>query len=316
MASELTDSIASATAKALAPAVPCRLCGSRRLAARFPRAGLPVARCLTCGGVFRTVAMSDAELAALYNEDYYLKTWPGSLGRFFGDFDPDRHHKTRFFARQLKYAAQLAGGAGRLLDVGCGNGVFVWQAREAGWEAEGVEISRFAAEQGSQRFGVTIHQRRIEDLAPAPVYDVITFWDSIEHMPEPKSALTAAFTRLKPGGYLAVLTPDGQSLVNQLVHAAHRIAPRRTGGLLERLYHPDHLTYFDRDSLALNLIEHGFLIHWIESYDEHPRDTETRGFTRLAVFALYPLAALLQLKHEMLIWAKKPKPYIPPGLAG
>ena len=288
--------------------VPCRLCGSLRHVARFPKTDLPVRRCLTCDAVFRAVAVGEEELQALYNEEYFLRTWPGSLGRFFQDFDPDRYHKTRFFKKQLKHCERLVGRPGRLLDVGCANGVFVWLAKEAGWEAEGVELSPFAAEWGRKQFGVTIHERAVEDLAPAPVYDVITLWDTLEHVPHPKGLLHACYQRLQPGGHLVVLTPDHQSLVNLLVHTAHRLAPRATLPLLDKLYHHDHLTYFDRNSLALNLIEHGFIIHWIESYDEDPRDTETRGLTRVLLFALYPLAALFQMKHEQLIWAQKPKP--------
>lgn len=284
----------------------CRLCGSKRNRPRFPKSGLPVHRCLTCDAVFRPETPGEDGLSEYYNEDYYLKDWKGSLGRFFKDFDPDKHHKTRFWKRQLKDLAGLAGGPGRLLDVGAANGVFVWLASEAGWSAEGVEVSAFAAERGREQFGVTIHEKEVWDLPPAPVYDVITLWDTIEHMPHPKQAIHACYQRLKPGGYLAVLTPDTGSLVNQIVHGAHRAAPRLSRRYLEQLYHEDHLTYFDRDTLCLNLIEHGFLIHWIESYDEHPKDTETEGLARLALYCLYPVAGFFNLRHEMLVWAEKP----------
>ena len=119
----------------------CRLCGSEKVAARFPDSALDLMLCAECGTLFRPLELGADRLRELYDEDYYLKTWPGSLGRFFQDFDPDKHHKTRFFIRQLAEFERLMGRPGRLLDVGCANGVFVWLAKERGWEAEGVEIT-------------------------------------------------------------------------------------------------------------------------------------------------------------------------------
>ncbi len=285
---------------------PCRLCGSERSEPRFAKIDLPVRRCLTCNAVYRSRVMTEDDVKELYVEDYFTKTWPGSLGRFFEDFNPDKHHKTRFLKKQLKHCESLVGGAGRLLDVGCANGVFVWLAGEAGWEAEGLEISSFAAARGREQFGVTISELPIEATPPEPRYDVITLWDTLEHMTHPKSVIHACHQRLKPGGYLVTLTPDCESLINLLVHATGAVAPKFASPYLEKLYHDDHLTYFTRDSLALNLIEHGFVIHWIESYDEHPADTETTGAARAALYALYPVSSLFQMKHEQLMWAEKP----------
>ena len=284
----------------------CRVCGSEKTVARFPAGGADLKLCRECGVTFRTGTASAADLAGLYDREYFLETWPGSLGRFFSAFDPARHHKTRFFSRQLSELERLVNGQRRLLDVGCANGVFVWLARERGWEAEGLEVSPFAVEWGRKQFGVVIHEGDIHNISPEPGYDVITFWDTLEHLPDPRAALHAAVSRLHPGGYLVILTPDTQSLVNSLVHTAYRLAPNRGRALIQRLYHTDHLCFFDRNSLAAALVAQGLQIHWIESYDEHPADTETRGLLRAGVYAVHYAASLLQRRHELMIYARKP----------
>lgn len=283
------------------------MCGSEKTEPRFPGSGLPIARCSACRSVFRISDVTDSDLAALYDKDYYFKTWPGSLGRFFRGFDPRAHHKTRFLLRQLHELERLTGKAGKLLDVGTANGVFVWLARERGWTAEGVELSPFAAKWGVKQFEVSIHQGVIQDLDPSPHFDVITLWDTLEHMPDPAGTLHACFQRLLPGGILAVLTPDASSLINFMVHAAYRAAPARSLPYLEKLYHSDHLTYFDRHSLCTALVGQGFETHWIESYDEDPRDTETEGGLRMAVYAVHLMAALVQRRHEIMVWAARPE---------
>ena len=281
------------------------MCGSRRVQPRFPAAP-ELKRCRECGVVFRAGQVGAEDLRRTYDKDYYLKAWPGSLGQFFSEFDPERHHKTRFLVRQLAELSRLCGGPGRILDVGCANGVFPWLAQKAGWQAEGLEVSPFAAEWGRKQFGVTIHEVDLANLPPGPAYDAITFWDTIEHLPDPAGALRAAFARLRPGGYLAALTPDIDSLVNSLVHAAHRLAPRRTRPLLGKLYHQDHLSFFNPGSLAQALLAAGFTVHWMESYDEDPHDTETEGATRFALHLVGLAAGIMQRRHELLVYAQRP----------
>lgn len=282
----------------------CRLCGSANSLPRFPRSAQPLLICRDCGVVFRRSAAA-APIPSLYNEEYYLRTWPGSLGRFFRDFDPAAHHKTRFFIRQLQEFERLQGGPGRLLDVGCANGVFVWLAQKRGWQAEGLEPSAFAAEWGRKQFGVTIHEQTLADFHPEHEFDLLTMWDTLEHLPEPRETLKRCFQRLRPGGRLGLLTPDSASLVNLLVHAAHRVAPRFTEPYLKRLYHDDHLVCFDRHTLARALIDQGFILHWIQGYDEAPADTETQGLLRAGVLIAHAAAALLHREHELLCWAEK-----------
>ena len=283
----------------------CRLCGSGRAGPRFRESGLSLLECADCRTLFRPRGEEPENPAAYYDEDYYLDTWPGSLGRFFHHFNPKQHHKTRFLERQLAEFEGVFGGPGRLLDVGCANGVLVFMAKERGWEAEGIEVSEFAASWGREQFGINIREGVIEDLAPEPAYHVITLFDTLEHVPEPQKMIRECYDRLLPGGVLAVLTPDTLSLVNHLVHAAQRLSPKRAQGLMKQLYHEDHLCFFNREALSRALIETGFLLSWMEGYDEDPRDTETRGLTKLGVYLARAAASVIHRQHEVLYWARK-----------
>jgi 2-polyprenyl-3-methyl-5-hydroxy-6-metoxy-1,4-benzoquinol methylase len=100
----------------------------------------------------------------------------------------------------------------RLLDIGCGNGTFLLKAREAGWQVVGIDPDPKAIEMARQ-FGLDTHVGFIDVLdGQAECFDVITLSHVIEHIHDPRAALSAIQRLLKPGGMLYLETPNIQSL--------------------------------------------------------------------------------------------------------
>ncbi|MCX8038141.1 MAG: class I SAM-dependent methyltransferase [Candidatus Sumerlaeia bacterium] len=99
----------------------------------------------------------------------------------------------------------------RLLDVGAGTGEFLWQMRELGWEAEGIEPDERALgvcrEHGLQVAGTTIEKA---DL-PAEVFDVVTVWQTLEHVCDPAGVLKKIVGALVPAGLLVGSIPNAAS---------------------------------------------------------------------------------------------------------
>lgn len=94
---------------------------------------------------------------------------------------------------------------GRLLDVGAGVGVFMSAAASRGWEVEGVEPSRTAAERARRLTGATVHRGLLEEVElPAGAYDAVTIFDALRHVPEPLPFLGRAARLLRKGGVLIV----------------------------------------------------------------------------------------------------------------
>ena len=105
----------------------------------------------------------------------------------------------------------------RLLDVGAHVGVFVEVARERGWDAWGVEPSRWAVEQGRKRglnmIQGTLHGAEFDSAS----FDVVTMWDVVEHLPDPMGDIREALRILKPGGILCLHTIDVESRFARLM---------------------------------------------------------------------------------------------------
>src|SRR5205085_8920272 len=100
--------------------------------------------------------------------------------------------------------------AGRLLDVGCGTGLFLAEMQTSGrWQLSGLEPTHDAAAYVRRRLGIPVIEQLFEeaDLPPAS-QDVITLWHVLEHVMSPMATLRKAGELLKPGGYLILAIPS------------------------------------------------------------------------------------------------------------
>jgi SAM-dependent methyltransferase len=124
-------------------------------------------------------------------------------------------------------------GFSRLLDIGCGSGEFLLQARDRGWSVTGVEVSSRGVAV-AQRRGLVVHP----DVAELPEnhFDAVTLWNVVDFFPEPVEQLREIHRVLAPGGLVFVRTP------NAAYHlAAWRLSralawPRAVARLLDDAY--------------------------------------------------------------------------------
>jgi SAM-dependent methyltransferase len=189
----------------------CPICAATRQQPVVAQNGLAVSRCLNCGQRFVWPVPSDAVLAAIYDRGYY-RGGHGSVG--FSDYAGLLPARRRMFNRHLDRIEGLVA-PGRVLDVGCATGDFLVVAKERGWDAAGVDPS--PAREQAIAAGVRIVGHTVDDADVAPhSLDVITFWDVLEHLPDPVASLRRAAQLLRPGGVLAATVPNAGSAVARL----------------------------------------------------------------------------------------------------
>jgi 2-polyprenyl-3-methyl-5-hydroxy-6-metoxy-1,4-benzoquinol methylase len=140
----------------------------------------------------------------------------------------------------------------RLLEVGSNAGLFLAVAGEAGWEAKGVEPSRWAVETGRRTFGVDLVQGTAETLEADPgSRDAVVMLDVLEHLADPLGTLGRLREIVHPEGILALSTVNVAGL-----HA------RLRGGSWPWFIRP-HLHYFTPETLDAMLRRAGFeLVEW------------------------------------------------------
>jgi 2-polyprenyl-3-methyl-5-hydroxy-6-metoxy-1,4-benzoquinol methylase len=148
----------------------------------------------------------------------------------------------RTIRRVLRGIGKTSGDGMRLLDIGCAGGAFLVAARDAGFEATGIEPSRWMADFGRSTYRLNIIDGILRPhMFPAGTFDIVTLWDVIEHVPDPHELLTLIYTLLKPGGWLVVNYPD-------IGTVAARMLGRRWPFWLSV-----HLLYYTRDTMQRQL---------------------------------------------------------------
>ncbi len=156
------------------------------------------------------------EPAALYDESYFRGAGTSKGYDDYAALEPGLRRTAR---ARLRRIARLLGDppvGRRLLELGCGTGVFLSEARDAGWEVAGVEVSAYAADQASARGLHVLAQAVEESVLPTCHYDCIALWDVLEHLREPAGVLRTLAGALRPGGVLALSTGDVTSLCARL----------------------------------------------------------------------------------------------------
>jgi SAM-dependent methyltransferase len=131
---------------------------------------------------------------------------------------------------------------GRLLDYGAWVGFLGSEAAARGWEAAGVEPSRWAGDRARSRGVEIVEPQDLEEGA----FSAIALGDVIEHLPDPGAELDRFARLLAPGGVIWIATPDAGSRV------ARALGPRWWSVI------PTHVHLFTRASLRALLERHGF----------------------------------------------------------
>src|SRR5690606_6955751 len=218
------DMLAPAVASSGAVAADCPACGAAGQL-RYRLATYDIHECLRCTTAFNasfTGGGGDEELfGRSYFEVQHKEAFAGSLRDYRAD------PSLPVFVRRLEQIEQLIG-VGRVLDVGPGLGTFLRAARERGWDVQGVELSAYAAEfiRRTHRLPVYTGDLAEFECGTGRTFDLITFWDAIEHVMHPREVLASARRLLRPGGLIVIATDNFDCLVADIGVAMYRA----TGG--------------------------------------------------------------------------------------
>ena len=210
----------------------CLLCGSIRLSALRDYEDHALVKCVDCNFVFCNRKPSMSELYAHY--ELYLRgnsVSPITIKRYndlCGKFD--RYRSTN-----------------HMLDVGCGDGHFLAEAKRNGWNVFGTEFTDRAMEVCRSK-GIHMVKGSLQTVHFDPSYfDVITSFEVIEHINNPREEAALMAKLLRPGGLLYVTTPNFNSLSRNLMGPRWNV-----------IGYPEHLCYYTPRSLKMLFQSVGF----------------------------------------------------------
>lgn len=229
----------------------CQINIPKQIIKQWP--GYRLLQCNACG-----VKYADPFKAA--SADWYAK-----FGIYESGFDKKypldwRHRK--FLSLNLMLPTPS-----KLLDVGCGTGNFLKAAQDHGYIVHGLDFETRRVEFGTQYYNVSIEVTTLKDHLMAGAkgrYDIVTFFEFLEHLDNPIEFITEVKRVLRPGGMIGLSVPNAE----------------RTFDLSDYIgdYPPHHLTWWSKKALRYFLERNGFTD--IQIYEE-PFDLRRVLFLRI-----------------------------------
>jgi SAM-dependent methyltransferase len=221
----------------------CAVCGNERFVPFLEKDGYWIVRCVACSFLFVHPPPDPTILRALYTDPAYFRS-EGPFG--YADYAALRPF-WEAQARERLSVIERYTPPGTLLDVGCATGIFLKVAQERGWAVVGIEIAPEAAREAERLTGCRIVASPEPFLEEGRTFDVITLWEYLEHVPDPRAELHRLHRLLRPGGLLALSTPN----------AGQRLA-QRAPALWKEFKPPEHLSFFTVETLHRLLVGCGF----------------------------------------------------------
>jgi 2-polyprenyl-3-methyl-5-hydroxy-6-metoxy-1,4-benzoquinol methylase len=219
----------------------CPTCGSGEARPEIDKDHMQILRCADCDLVYVSPTFDEAHYLEVYASQEYQDI-VRDLGIKSHDYRVERFGRERVGLM----ARHLSAPRPRYLDVGCSTGFVVEAAREAGWDAIGIDLNPSAVEFGVTR-GLDLRPVALEDGGFEPEsFDAVSLFDVLEHLIDPAGTLRACTRLLRPGGIVFLYVPNYDSASRLLMgKAAHFIWPTH------------HLNYYTPATARDLLARHG-----------------------------------------------------------
>jgi 2-polyprenyl-3-methyl-5-hydroxy-6-metoxy-1,4-benzoquinol methylase len=239
----LVDPATGRLAEHLGRTIDCPNCGAGEHVRLFEKQGFTFVRCTDCRLVFVNPQVREDVVQDEYRTKETNDLWLDVLTSE-RQLAMDRAK----FAEFLDELEPARGEGGRLLDVGCSIGLFLDLARERGWDGLGLELAPRALAYARETYGLEVLDVPLEDAGFEPEsFDAVGLLSVLEHANEPRRMLADCARVLHPGGAIAIVVPNVESLACRVLHEQARTFDGR-----------NHLIYFSPATLADMLGRCGF----------------------------------------------------------
>ena len=228
-------------------AVPCPACDAEGGTPRWRKYGLDYVECRSCATVYMTPRPAPMLLDEYYRTSENYEYWTEVI---FPASEEAR--RAKIFApraeRVVEIARRLGQAGGALVDVGAGFGTFCEEVRRLAVFDRVIALEpepHLAA--ACRRKGIEVNESTVEqaELVVERVA-VVTNFEVIEHLFNPRAFVERCADLLPPGGLLVLTCPNGRGFDIEVL------------GELSATVDAEHLNYFNPDSLAALFEASGF----------------------------------------------------------
>ena len=203
----------------------CPICENTNISFLKGYQKLYLLKCTNCNFIFDQRVPSSKELNDCYG------------GYTYSDLRPVSKETIDSFSKLLDCFEEYRD-TGNILDLSCGQGDFLFEAKKRNWSVYGSEYSQAAAELCAQR-GIIMHQGDLTNNIFGDVkFDVITSFEVIEHINNPNEFMSLTGRKLQEKGLVYCTTPNFNSLLRYFERDRFMM-----------INYPEHISYYTKRSI-------------------------------------------------------------------
>ncbi|MBU0951839.1 MAG: class I SAM-dependent methyltransferase [Elusimicrobia bacterium] len=207
----------------------------------------------------------------------------------------------------------------RWLDIGSGFAYLISEAVKIGYEVTGIEVNKETADYVCSKEKLNILTSLISDVnLEKESFDIITLFDVLEHLLDPKDAFLKGAEYLKKNGLLVIEVPDDNSLIRKLAAVIHVFSLGKWSQFLRQSFHSHpggHRNGFTEHSLRQLLKAGSFEVLDVRKvmipYKLYISETvrKKQGINKMIFYVipalLYACSRLLRKQNRIKVYAKK-----------
>lgn len=193
-----------------------------------------ISKCLNCGLIFSNPRVKREALANYYKEiiNYGERSFTNSDGKEMVDYyfvkdilslyfnypfsKKNKLRKIALFPSYLrirkwykkKYFIPTYCKNGKILEIGCSYGYYLYVWKKLGWEVKGIELNKDSVNFAVNQLNLDVENIEFEDFQSNQLYDVIYLNMVLEHVNSPKKTLHKCYSLLNENGILVLGLPD------------------------------------------------------------------------------------------------------------
>jgi SAM-dependent methyltransferase len=250
----------------------CPFCDSKNIGLQdTDYTGRTIDRCAGCGAMFLNPQYSDAYLDAFYGQ--YVGAADLIDAKAALAKEPIRHVVHGHYLELIEQRI----GKGRILSVGCGDGLEIAVAMERGWTAEGFDVDPKVTSAIAQQLGIEVRHGDFGDAPyPAGYFDCVYLHQVLEHPKNPGDYLTKIHEILRPGGILFIACPNIGSWSSRLKSVAGKLKLKKRRGRHYDTWH--HIFYYSPAALG-RILERYFGYKVVLMRNGFGHKVRARGFS-------------------------------------
>lgn len=211
-------------------------------------------KCNSCNFIFTSPMPTEEKLKKFYSKEYFSDERHNE--KFFSKDGSDKTENENEYLYRLKEVENYCSKRGSILDVGAARGGMLNVFKKYGWRVSGIEISEDASQKAKSLYGIELFCGTIENYVIENKFDVITFYQSLEHIPNPNEVMKKVFDLLDPGGILVIEVPNINTIENKISRKLK----------LRHYDIPRHVNHFSIGTLSTLFKRNGFEIIASENY--------------------------------------------------